>query len=117
MTLLIFYASLFCSNISALVFKMENFSCARGCISVTCYLNTTNAYLTSITCWRQVQHAQVLLSKHFLFSLLSGFQLSFFLYSYEIREVVTNNYVKTCVEKVSLKYDFKVAPYHGHTLL
>ena len=41
----------------------------------------------------------------------------FSLYSFKIREVVSNNYVKTCVEKVSLKYDFRVAPCHGHTHL
>ena len=59
MTLLIFYASFLCSKMSALVFKMEN-------PSVTCYLNTTNDYLISITCWGHVQHAQVLSSKQFL---------------------------------------------------
>ena len=78
MTLLTFYASFLCSEMSALVFKMENLSCARGCISGICYLNTAaNGNLTAITCWRHVQHAQVLLSKHLLFSLLYASQLPY----------------------------------------
>ena len=100
MTLLVFYASFLCSKMSGLAFKMENFSCARGCISVACYLNTTTCSSTFI--------------ETIPFFSFICVPVIFPLYSYEFREVVSNNYVKTCVEKVSLKYDFRVAPYHGH---
>ena len=78
-------------------------------ISVICYLNTTNDnYLLAShqTC------SSTFIETIPIFSFIC---VPVILYSNENGEVVSNNYVKRCVKKVSLKYDFRVAPYHGHT--